>query len=592
MFPSFSRLSLLWKILLSTSIALTVLFAVMGWIVQDNATRAMSASVDEEVQASFRAYDSLWRSRAETLAALSLVISRMSDVRAAFSTGDQATIRDSAGELWKQISNQDAIFLVTDPGGKVLASLGGSLGEALKQDLPVVRDAAANFSKQSSGFMTAGEQLYQIAVTPVYVQSGRGMGLLNVLVAGYRVDREVARSLKESTGGSDFYFGSRDAAGREVVATTLDPGASARVQAASSPAGMVARIEAGGIPYTMLGTPLLDVTGKPIGELRILRSSESSRQRIKALRRNIFLVWLVAVLVGLWLTYSLARRILKPVNELDRGASEVARGNYDYRIPLEDPDVGTRDELGRLAAAFNAMCASIQGGRQELIRHERLSTISRLSTSIVHDLRNPLAALYGGAEMLIDGELSTGQVQRLAGNIYRSTRRMQQMLQDLVDAGRGRTSSAEVCRLKDIVSAACEVFRETAESQSVTIEAEVPESIELPLERARIERVFLNLIDNALGMMPKGGRLRITAAAEGSSVLVRVQDTGPGIPPQIRSRLFQPFVTAGKKNGVGLGLAFSHQAVLDHGGKLWADPEAAEGACFLIQLPYSVAVAD
>ena len=68
MFPSFSRLSLLWKILLSTSIALTVLFAVMGWIVQDNATRAMSASVDEEVQASFRAYDSLWRSRAETLA--------------------------------------------------------------------------------------------------------------------------------------------------------------------------------------------------------------------------------------------------------------------------------------------------------------------------------------------------------------------------------------------------------------------------------------------------------------------------------------------------------------------------------------------
>src|SRR6202163_1968111 len=591
MFPSFSRLSLLWKILLSTSIALTVLFAVMGWIVQDNARRAMSASVDEEVQASFRAYDSLWRSRAETLAALSLVISRMSDVRAAFSTGDQATIRDSAGELWKQISNQDAIFLVTDAGGKVLASLGGSLGDALKQDLPVVRAAAANFPKQSSGFMTAGGQLYQIAVTPVYVQAGRGMGLLNVLVAGYRVDREVARSLKESTGGSDFYFASRDAAGSEVVATTLGPAASDRVQAASSPAGMVARIE-GGIPYTMLGTPLLDVAGKPIGELRILRSSESSRLRINALRRNIFLVWLGAVLVGLWLTYSLARRILKPVNELDRGASEVARGNYDYRIPLEDPDVGTRDELGRLAAAFNAMCASIQGGRQELIRHERLSTISRLSTSIVHDLRNPLAAIYGGAEMLIDGELSTGQVQRLAGNIYRSTRRMQQMLQDLVDAGRGRTSSAEVCRLKDIVSAACEVFRETAESQSVTIEAEIPESIELPLERARIERVFLNLIDNALSMMPKGGRLRITAAAEGSSVLVRVQDTGPGIPPQIRSRLFQPFVTAGKKNGVGLGLAFSHQAVLDHGGKLWADPEAAEGACFLIQLPYSVAVAD
>src|SRR5438552_7923008 len=135
----FTRLSLLWKILLATSIALTLLFALVGWIVQDNATRAMSASVDEDVQASFRAYDSLWRSRAQTLAAVSLVISRMSDVRAAFSTGDQATIRDSAGELWNQISNQNAIFLVSDPGGKVLASLGGTPGDALTRDLPVVR---------------------------------------------------------------------------------------------------------------------------------------------------------------------------------------------------------------------------------------------------------------------------------------------------------------------------------------------------------------------------------------------------------------------------------------------------------------------
>src|ERR1700693_4931866 len=196
MFPSLSRLSLLWKILLSTSIALTALFAVMGWIVQDNATRAMSASLNDEVQASFRAYDSLWRSRADTLAAVSLVISRMSDVRAAFSTGDQATIRDSAGELWKQISNQDAIFLVADPEGRVLASLGGNLGESLKHDVPAVRDAAAGFPKQTSGFVTLGRHLYQIAVTPVYVQAGAGMGLLNVLVAGYEVNREAARSLK------------------------------------------------------------------------------------------------------------------------------------------------------------------------------------------------------------------------------------------------------------------------------------------------------------------------------------------------------------------------------------------------------------
>jgi signal transduction histidine kinase len=541
----------------------------------------MSASVDEDVQASFRAYDSLWRSRAQTLAAVSLVISRMSDVRAAFSTGDQATIRDSADELWKQISNQDAIFLVTDPEGRVLASLGGSLGESLKRDMPAVRDAAASFPRQTSGFVTLDGHLYQIAVTPVYVQAAAGMGLLNVLVAGYEVNRETVRSLKDSTGGSDFCFLS----GAAVVASTLDPSANASMQAVSSPAGAVTRIEAGGTHYTMLGTPLLDVAGRRIGELRVLRSSEGARQRINALGRDIIIAWLIAVLGGLLLTYSLARRILRPVKELDRGATEVSQGNYDYRIPVEDPDVGTHDELGRLAAAFNAMCASIQDGRQELIRQERIATIGRLSTSIVHDLRNPLAAIYGGAEMLIDGELTNGQVQRLAGNIYRSSRRMQQLLQELVDTGRGRSISTEVCRLKDIVFVACEVFAPTAEAQSVTIEVDVPDSLELPLERARMERVFLNLIDNSLGVMPMGGTLRITAKTENSSVIVSVQDTGPGIPSQIRARLFQPFVSAGKKNGIGLGLAFSHQTVLDHGGRLWADPDTRQGACFLIQLP-------
>jgi signal transduction histidine kinase len=447
--------------------------------------------------------------------------------------------------------------------------------------MPAVRDAAASFPRQTSGFVTLDGHLYQIAVTPVYVQAGAGMGLLNVLVAGYEVNRETVRSLKDSTGGSDFCFLS----GAAVVASTLDPSANASMQAVSSPAGAVTRIEAGGTHYTMLGTPLLDVAGRRIGELRVLRSSEGARQRINALGRDIIVAWLIAVLGGLWLTYSLARRILRPVKELDRGATEVSQGNYDYRIPVEDPDVGTHDELGRLAAAFNAMCASIQDGRQELIRQERIATIGRLSTSIVHDLRNPLAAIYGGAEMLIDGELTNGQVQRLAGNIYRSSRRMQQLLQELVDTGRGRSISTEVCRLRDIVFVACEVFAPTAEAQSVTIEVDVPDSLELPLERARMERVFLNLIDNSLGVMPMGGTLRITAKTENSSVIVSVQDTGPGIPSQIRARLFQPFVSAGKKNGIGLGLAFSHQTVLDHGGRLWADPDTRQGACFLIQLP-------
>lgn len=581
MFERIGRLSLLWKILLSTSIALTLLFAITAWIVQRNATRVMSESLADETDASFRAYDSLWRSRTEMLASVSLVISRMSDVRAAFGTGDEATIRDTAGELWNKVSSQDAIFLVADPRGKVLASLGGSLVDALKQDLPIVRQASNRFPQQSSSFMMAAGHLYQVAVTPVYVQAGADLGLLNVLVAGYAVDQHLAQMLKDSTGGSEFCF----FAGGKTIASTLDDPSTARIQAAPPPGGTLERIDTDRGEYTMLEKPLLDIQGNAIGQLRILRSFEGARQHIVALGRNIIVIWIFAVLIGLGLTQMLARRILEPVKELDRGAAEVSRGNYTYRIPAASGEKASKDELGRLAVAFNAMCTSIQEGREELIRHERIATIGRLATSIVHDLRNPLAAIYGGAEMLVDGHLSTEQVRRLAGNIYRSSRRIQELLQELVDTGRGTTAGSEVCRLNDIVSAAYEVYAGAAGAQSVTVEIDVPQEIELPMERARMERVFLNLIDNALAAMPKGGRLRISAESSPDSVIVRVQDSGPGIAPQIRHQLFQPFVTSGKKNGVGLGLAFSHQTVLDHGGDLWADTAVEEGARFVITLP-------
>jgi signal transduction histidine kinase len=570
-----SRVSLLWRILLSTSIAVTLLFGVTGWIVQDNATRATAASLDEEVRASFHAYDSLWRSRADTLRSVSLVLSRMSDVRSAFSTGDAATIRDTAKELWDKISREDAIFLVTDPRGKVIASLGGLTDVALMGDLPVVRQAASHFPQQASGFYWSAGRLYQVAVTPVYVQAGSEPGLLNVLVTGYTVDDQAALRLKEATGGSEFVFLSNG----KIAASTLSAMADTQIRT-NSASSDPARVEAGGVEYTMLGTTLLDVQGNAVGELRILRSFEGARQHLAALRRNIVLLWLCAVLLGLVLTYYGARRILEPVRELDRGAAEVARGNYEYRVP-----VASNDELGRLAEAFNAMCGSIEDAQHELVRQERILTIGRLSSSIVHDLRNPLAAIYGGAEMLVDGDLTPQQVQRLSGNIYRASRHVQELLQELVEVGRGKSIPSEVCRLKDIVTAACEAYATTAEAQSVSVRVDVPERIELPLERARMERVFLNLIDNALDAMPGGGSLHISAETCETAVVVSVEDSGPGISPQVRPRLFQPFATSGKKNGVGLGLALSQQAVLDHGGELWADAATKTGARFMLKLP-------
>jgi signal transduction histidine kinase len=220
-----------------------------------------------------------------------------------------------------------------------------------------------------------------------------------------------------------------------------------------------------------------------------------------------------------------------------------------------------------------------------VIRRERISTIGRLSSSIVHDLRNPLASIYGGAEMMMDGDLSPDQLQRLAGNIYRSSRTIKDMLQELVDVSRGRMQSPETCRLSEVIGAAVEMQATAAGTQGVEIRTAIDPSIEVPIEPARIERVFLNLISNAIEAMPDGGRIEIAAERNGHDVLVLIDDTGPGIPEAVRARLFEPFVTSGK-NGLGLGLALSRQAVLDHGGDLWVDDDGRlGGAHFRLRLP-------
>jgi signal transduction histidine kinase len=583
------RHSLLGKIVFSTSIAITLLLAAAGWFVQDVTRTVLSDNLQREIQSSFRAYESIWQARAEMLRSVSLALSNMSDVRRAFQTNDRATIQDTAAEIWSRISQPDVprkngpqpvsssasegVFLVTDPHGEVIASLGGALPGNGK--FGVVRDASARFPDQSAGFSVEGGRLFELVVTPVYVQAQAGPALLNVLVAGFPVDQQVARDLKERTGGSDFIFLS----GGIPVASTLSDDETRPIVNQYRRSSEVQNIALPARRFAVLGTTLHDLAGSPAGDLLILHNFDSIRRDLNALETRLLLIWVAAVLAGLAVSVLLARRILRPIRQLDQAAALIAGESYGAQVPVHGDD-----ELGRLARTFNTMSGSIQGAREELIRRERISTIGQLSSSIVHDLRNPLASIYGGAEMMMDGNLSADQLHRLAGNIYRSSRVIKEMLQELVDVSRGRIHPPETCHLNEVINAAIDVLSPVAAENGVTIRDTVDVTIEIPLERARMERVFLNLISNAIEAMPRGGEVSITAARSDDTILIEVSDTGPGIPESVRSRLFQPFVTSGK-NGLGLGLALSRQTLLDHGGDLWVEKNGAVGAHFCLRLP-------
>lgn len=566
------RYSLLFRIYLSTAFALTVLFASTVWFVQREAVSVLRAGVEEEARANLSSADALWRSRADLLATLSASIASMSDVRAAFGTRDRATIRDTAGEFWTHIVSgradpETAAFVVTDPLGEVIVSLGKThppeLQNGKRLSTELLYPALKRFPKQMPSFVLWDGAVWQTILTPVYVDSGSGKALLNILLAAYPLREETLRSLRKDTGG-DYLL---RIGGKTAVSTM--PAAEAE-SVAAKPEG-----------YAIHHTDLQDASGKPIGEFLAVRSFAGVQARAEQLRRTILAAWLAAMAAGLALSYYLARKITEPLRILNSAAQELSRENYSVRVPEGSPD-----ELGVLARTFNRMSASIESSRADQIRREQINAIGRLAASVAHDLRNPLSAVLGGAEMIAEFDLPPKQLAQTAQHVHSAAKRMENLLSELGQVARARTEERTECLLEDLVNAALDSQRAKAEAQGVDFHLTAEPLLKAPCERKRIERVLVNLISNALEVMPKGGELKVTVFKNETKAHVVVSDTGPGVPDEIREHMFQPFVTSGKKNGLGLGLALARQTLLDHGGDLEL-LESQRGARFQVTLPLS-----
>ena len=142
--------------------------------------------------------------------------------------------------------------------------------------------------------------------------------------------------------------------------------------------------------------------------------------------------------------------------------------------------------------------------------------------SIVHDLRNPLAAICGCAEMLTEPDLTPDHARRLGHNIHRAAGRMRGLLADLVCVMQGKIAVAERCNLYEILAAASEETAVAADNQRVDILLDVPAQMEMTVVRTRMERVFINLITNGLEAMPRGGMIRISATEAGDCALIAI----------------------------------------------------------------------
>jgi signal transduction histidine kinase len=318
--------------------------------------------------------------------------------------------------------------------------------------------------------------------------------------------------------------------------------------------------------------------------------------------------------LGMALVASLfvARRVVRPLEKLRHGVERIGRGDMNSRLELK-----TGDEIEVLADEFNRMTDNLREAysglekkveertRELALLNERLKELDRMKSDFVsnvsHELRTPLTAIKGAVDLVlreVAGPLTEKQIHYLT-RVRSNTQHLTGLINDLLDLSKIESGRIEVksspVSLSGLVHEVVEALRFVAAEKVITLESTIPrKSILVWADRNKINQVLMNLIGNAIKFTPMQGRIIVSASTIGEErVQVSVSDTGPGIPPDEKKRIFAKFYQIAELNGTnpkgtGLGLAISKALVELHGGRIWVESEPSRGSTFCFTLPLSV----
>jgi signal transduction histidine kinase len=221
----------------------------------------------------------------------------------------------------------------------------------------------------------------------------------------------------------------------------------------------------------------------------------------------------------------------------------------------------------------------------ELLQAERLTLLGTMVSSIVHDLKNPMSAIVSSVDYL-ERRSSDDYTHTLSGIIRSSADRMMLLTEELLDFARGTAKLRYRSTTADrLLKALDEEILFQVRSTPASLVIEQRSTSELWLDEGRMTRCLSNIIKNALEAVKAAGKIRLTFEEQGDQLLITVADNGPGIPEELRARVFEPFVTYEKKGGTGLGLAIARSCVEAHGGRIWLGSEPGQGTTFYVLLP-------
>ncbi len=309
-----------------------------------------------------------------------------------------------------------------------------------------------------------------------------------------------------------------------------------------------------------------------------VRGDREAQRFLERVQWTVAVGAVAAASLALTLGWVLARGLTRPLRDLTAATRAAADGDLQRRVV-----VGSQDELGQLAAAFNRM--------SEQLAHS-MDSRRQMTADVAHDLRTPISIILGHLDAAEDGVVPSGEAMRI---IREEAGRLERLVQDLHVLAMADAGALPLNRtwqpIAPVLEQAVASHLPLAHSRGVTLDLQMEASLPpVEVDAIRLSQVLDNLLENALRHTPRTGAVRLRAKSKGEFVEIQVQDSGRGIDSQALDRVFDRFYRTDPSRqreigGSGLGLAIARSIVEAHGGRIWAESAEGSGASFLFTLP-------
>lgn len=357
-------------------------------------------------------------------------------------------------------------------------------------------------------------------------------------------------------------------------------------------------LSAGGIVLSPVGDPFdggvidvatpLNVSSKRFGTLRFGYSLAGLADRLRQLKRKTLGVAVSAAAVMIFLVFVASRVMTRPIRRLVGALDSVRLGKLEP-VPLPD----RRDEIGDLQNSYRVMIGRLEKEKVErertqdlLAGTEKMATVGTLAAGIAHEINSPLTGAMHSVHALASGTLPPEKRDRYLRVLGDGLERIRRAVSQLLDYSTVHVTNIAECDLSGLVTKTLEFLEYQIARNRIEVENRLPPLV-LRADAHKMEQVLVNLVLNAVGAMPRGGRLAFRHVEEGPFLTLVVSDTGEGIPEENLEKVFEPFFTTKRDGkGTGLGLAVCRKIIEQHGGKISVSSRQGEGTEFHISLPF------